>query len=199
MLDEANKIWSNKCDSDGRYRWLYPLTCLQCNKIFHVPKHWISRGTKYCGKYCSAKSKESKVTVTCAWCSKTKDIQPSDMAKSRSGLFFCNRDCKEHAQSLGGLPGVQLPQTGTGTIPNKYRKKAFRWVSKVCQKCNYGKDLRMLDVHHKDGNRLNNLESNLEVLCVWCHALETRGVEYHDWACGIVGNTSPLHGEVDGS
>lgn len=35
----------------------------------------------------------------------------------------------------------------------------------------------MLDVHHIDGNRKNGKADNLEVLCVWCHALETR----KDW------------------
>lgn len=180
QLDEANKIWSNKCDSDGRHRWLYPLICSQCNSTFHVPKHWIlNNGAKYCGKVCAAKAKENKVAVTCAWCNKNKVMQVSEKKNSRSGLFYCNRDCKEHAQSLGGLKEAQLPHTGTGVIPGKYRKKAFRWVSKICQKCGYGKDTKMLDVHHKDGDRMNNLESNLEVLCVWCHALETRSVEFH--------------------
>ena len=32
----------------------------------------------------------------------------------------------------------------------------------------------MLDVHHKDENRSNNKIENLEVLCVWCHAVLTR-------------------------
>ena len=34
----------------------------------------------------------------------------------------------------------------------------------------------MLDVHHKDSNRKNGTIENLEVLCVWCHALKTRDV-----------------------
>lgn len=41
----------------------------------------------------------------------------------------------------------------------------------------YESETKMLDVHHRDGNRSNNKLSNLEVLCVWCHALETR----KDW------------------
>jgi hypothetical protein len=34
----------------------------------------------------------------------------------------------------------------------------------------------MLDVHHKDGDRENGSIENLEVLCVWCHALYTRKI-----------------------
>lgn len=173
-LDETNKIWSNKCDSDGRYRWLYSIVCKQCNNTFHAPKHWKA---KYCNTTCKHKADQKKVIVQCAWCNQDKEVTPSKLLKVK--LFYCNRDCKERAQSLGGLKEAQLPQTGTGTLPGQYRKKAFRWISKVCQKCGYGKELKMLDVHHKDGDRMNNLESNLEVLCVWCHALETRKVEYH--------------------
>ena len=36
----------------------------------------------------------------------------------------------------------------------------------------------MLDVHHVDGIRQNNHPDNLEVLCVWCHALKTRKIDY---------------------
>lgn len=33
----------------------------------------------------------------------------------------------------------------------------------------------MLDVHHVDGDRSNGEIANLAVLCVFCHALITRG------------------------
>ena len=36
---------------------------------------------------------------------------------------------------------------------------------------------KLLDVHHVDGDRSNNDVSNLVVLCVWCHAKVTRGIE----------------------
>lgn len=37
----------------------------------------------------------------------------------------------------------------------------------------------MLDVDHIDSNRSNAALSNLQILCIWCHALKTRGVEAH--------------------
>lgn len=46
-------------------------------------------------------------------------------------------------------------------------------------RCAYDAHEQMLDVHHRDGDRKNNKIENLEVLCVWCHALETRGVPSH--------------------
>jgi hypothetical protein len=36
---------------------------------------------------------------------------------------------------------------------------------------------KMLDVDHRDGDRSNNAQDNLVVLCVWCHATKTR----HNW------------------
>src|SRR5438876_2230962 len=39
----------------------------------------------------------------------------------------------------------------------------------------------MLDVDHLDNDRTNNSLDNLRVVCVWCHALKTRGVPAHDW------------------
>lgn len=60
-----------------------------------------------------------------------------------------------------------------------YRKRALRHFGKKCVKCSYDKDERMLDVHHIDGQRGNSDMNNLEVLCVWCHALGTRDVPFH--------------------
>jgi hypothetical protein len=42
-------------------------------------------------------------------------------------------------------------------------------------------DERMLDVHHKNNDRNDNRLKNLEVLCVWCHALHTRNITPHPW------------------
>lgn len=45
-----------------------------------------------------------------------------------------------------------------------------------CQKCGWGEinpitGKSPLEIHHKDGNRTNNKEDNLELLCPNCHAL----------------------------
>jgi 5-methylcytosine-specific restriction endonuclease McrA len=55
-----------------------------------------------------------------------------------------------------------------------YRLRAFQAYPLECARCGFRKDDRLLDVHHKDGNHNNAGLDNLEILCVMCHARETR-------------------------
>ena len=64
-------------------------------------------------------------------------------------------------------------------LKNVKNVRAFRFHGKKCMKCGYDKDERMLDAHHADGDRKNGRKENLQVLCVWCHALKTRSVPFH--------------------
>jgi HNH endonuclease len=52
-----------------------------------------------------------------------------------------------------------------------YRSLKIRLMNtrgKVCEKCGYDKS-EILQIHHKDSNRLNNEISNLELICPNCH------------------------------
>ena len=55
-----------------------------------------------------------------------------------------------------------------------YRERAlklFPWVCGRCAREFSGANVRMLTVHHKDGNHDNNAPdgSNWELLCIYCH------------------------------
>jgi len=55
-----------------------------------------------------------------------------------------------------------------------YREQAMKLFPWICGRCGRefsGANLRMLTVHHKDGNHDNNPAdgSNWELLCVYCH------------------------------
>ena len=52
----------------------------------------------------------------------------------------------------------------------KYMK--IRGMIKVCERCGYDDEPRILGVHHKDRNPKNNTLENIEVLCPNCHSLE---------------------------
>lgn len=55
------------------------------------------------------------------------------------------------------------------SISNAYRRKQ----NYICERCGIQvdkKDKRFIHTHHKDGDKLNNSESNLECLCISCHS-----------------------------
>ena len=58
-----------------------------------------------------------------------------------------------------------------------YREQALKLYPRICGRCGRefsGPNLRMLTVHHKDGNHDNNPAdgSNWELLCLYCHDAE---------------------------
>ena len=86
-----------------------------------------------------------------------------------------------------------------------YREKALAHYGEQCEcsDCdNQNALMEMLDVHHLDGDRSNNQIENLVVLCVWCHALVTRGLNTIDnmvTRCSAVGARLLWEQEVAGS
>ncbi len=161
---------------DGKLRRLFPKSCEVCGKVFYIPKHRLGY-YKTCSYTCRGISKRTKVSRLCATCGKEVLRSPSKFKKARSGLAFCNRDCKEKAQQIGGITSIHPSHYKDGA--SVYRKRAFRKFGKLCNQCGYNAHEVMLDVHHLDGNRANAKLNNLEVLCVWCHACRTRGILFH--------------------
>ena len=62
-----------------------------------------------------------------------------------------------------------------------YRRRALQEYGAFCNRCGYADELSMLDCHHINSDRKNNALENLEILCLWCHGLETRKVKWHMW------------------
>lgn len=166
---------------DGKNRTLYPIQCLECPNIFYRPKHRID-GAKHCSKACTDRSKQTpKVSVTCGACSKPFVVTVARHGASKSGVFFCTRKCKDVGQSADGI--LKPSHFVSGVC--HYRKKALKYCGAKCSICQYDEDERMLDADHINGDRSNNLLENLQILCVWCHALKTRGVTSHTRPMGV--------------
>lgn len=69
---------------------------------------------------------------------------------------------------------ARIQETPTEELgPNSRKKKVFLEQKEKCNCCGIadwnGKPLTF-ELEHKDGNKLNNLRNNLEVLCPNCHA-----------------------------
>jgi len=159
------------------------INCLNCDKEVYIENKEIARGFgKFCNRKCSGEFKHKNVkppepNVKCAHCEKLFYLCESKQACSKSGLFFCCREHKDAAQRIGGITEIMPPHYGTGSPENTYRNKVFFTLNrpKVCERCGYDENEAAIIVHHKDRNRMNDTEENLEVLCCNCHAIEHWG------------------------
>ena len=152
------------------------IQCLNCGVDHTVEQKEINRGYgKFCSLTCSsrysAKNKSApQPNVRCAWCSKSFYRSPSKIKRTKNNLHFCSVNCHNKAARLnGGLPEIWPEHYGTG---NDYRKIAFDNLSHKCNRCEYDKHIKILEVHHIDEDRTNNMLSNLEILCPNCHTVE---------------------------
>lgn len=83
-----------------------------------------------------------------------------------------------------------------------YREMSIRIHGTFCAKCGRdyeGKDLRLLTVHHKDGNHHHNPPdgSNWENLCVYCHEDEHARGDLADYLTGKREAVIPRFGESE--
>ena len=143
--------------------------CDNCGEPFSARADMIRKGrARFCSKRCSELFQRKRVKVTCAACQKEFELSPSRLKKSKSGLVFCSRICKDTAQQVGsGVEGIQPPHYGNGK--RAYRTKALRYHGEKCKRCGWSEDGRLLQVHHIDRDRENNKIENLVPLCPNCH------------------------------
>ena len=165
-------------DSSGKKHKAVPATCLTCQEPF---KAMLNRGVRakkapralYCSLGCFRA--KGRVFTTCAWCGIEVARKASLVEKNKSGTFFCSREHRDWAKRLeNDMPEARPSHYGVKT-QSTYRSNALRAYGSKCEGCGYAELQRMLDVHHIDHNHNNHDIENLIVLCVWCHALVTRG------------------------
>ena len=159
---------------DGKPRRVFKKTCLICEKTYFRPKHTLSK-SKFCSVECQAQSRITSLHLDCPQCFKKFKCKKSRASQSKSGILFCSRKCKDKAQSVDGIFEQKHSKGGI----HSYRIRALTFFKKECVSCGYEKDERMLEVDHIDGNRKNGKRLNLQILCIWCHALKTKGINYH--------------------
>ena len=105
--------------------------------------------------------------IKCVTCGKEVNKLPSQIKRSKTGNSYCSKTCAVTNNNKLFRIGENHPNYTDGVA--SYRKKALR-AKKSCEDCG-NRDERVLEVHHLDENRRNNLIENLIVLCANCHLI----------------------------
>lgn len=152
----------------------YPVVevqCDQCTTFFVKERKELARcrrkGSKvFCSRKCFFVSITKLSKRTCLRCHI--DFKPTSIKQT-----FCSKSCAN-----GNNASKRIGQKNPSYVDGRsgYRQRALEHYGKVCQHCGYSDDERMLDVDHINSNRRHNRLENLQVLCVWCHALKTRKI-----------------------
>ena len=167
-------------DKHGQKRKGIKAICPQCNVEFITRE---DQPQKYCGKPCYHLAKKAVEKVTkCAWCGTEFARLRRRLRGSKSGLFFCDRQCKENAQKIGGIEAIMPSHYKNGEWRVSYRDN-FLEDELVCARCGYKEFKGAVDIHHIDENRANNDRKNLIPLCACCH----RALHLHNWDFGDLG------------
>lgn len=143
--------------------------CQVCNHEFYVkPSHKKMGWGKYCSAKCRTKSQYIGENVKCHVCQKEIYRSPSQIKHSKSGKFFCNKQCQtKWRNNLFSREKHPNWSGGVGSYRNFLKRKSKK---PACVACGIP-DERVLSAHHIDHDRKNNRLSNLTWLCMNCHHL----------------------------
>lgn len=155
------------------------LKCAACHKSFlkYTHHYLIAKKAKQPNFYCSPKCKnEAQKTgerIRCHTCSKLVWKTLSQKKRSKSGKHFCSKHCATIFVNSYYKTGERHPNYDKGT--GSYRRLALRHYEQKCALCVYN-NIKVLQVHHIDGNRTNNKPNNLVILCPTHHQEIALGV-----------------------
>lgn len=129
---------------------------------------------RFCSQKCHSITTRDRVTVNCAYCGVEFGKTKSRASRTKSGLHFCSREHKDAAQRFDSGIDISPPNYKGGA--SNYRARALRDYGERCEKCGYDECPAILEAHHIDRDRSNNVIENLMVLCPNCHAKVTKGI-----------------------
>ncbi len=146
-----------------------PTVCKNCGKILD----YEHRKSSFCSRSCST-SYNNKLRVkptdsVCLFC-----------GKPTKGKDFCSQDCyvkyNQDEWIKSWKDGKETGLRGKYAISYRIKQYLFNKYNCSCQRCGWGEkniytNTIPLEVHHIDGNYMNNNEDNLELLCPNCHSL----------------------------
>lgn len=155
-----------------------PKKCPCCGAVIPYER----RDNKFCSQSCSttynnrlrgSSKSTSKSKGTCLNCGK--EFTPSRNASGKYCSLKCQSEYQYKSRIAAWKNGELSGLRGT-VVATWLRKYLLEKVGHKCEKCGWDKvnpitGSSPLEIHHIDGNYLNNEESNLQVLCPNCHSL----------------------------
>ena len=138
--------------SENKRRKATETKCASCKTVIYHDAR--KPGVWFCSALCYRV--HNGHYINCDHCGKSIIRVTSKQGK----LNFCNRDCKEKEQGVGGL--IELPHYKDGL--SDYRSRAIAHYGQKCNDCEETINHRLV-VHHIDSDRRNNDINNLLVLC----------------------------------
>lgn len=131
--------------------------CDYCGKIFDFfGKHKYRNKHYFCCKECGFAFKVKKITVNCDWCGKPFLRKRSDVARSKHN--FCDRGCYQDF--------INFEKAGA-----RNQRVAGKTLYRILAELKIGRKLSPNEeVHHIDGNHLNNNQDNLQVISASEHS-----------------------------
>lgn len=150
----------------GRLRRRFAVTCEVCGREFYVSPSRLKmaqqRGSTV--RYCSVKCRSKAHT-------------------GEGNPFWGKRHSEDFIRRQRERIKIHPPG---GRLPKRYRivegehvsfsmefsaKSSIKNKISHCEDCGYDRDRRILIMHHKNGNREDNDQNNLIIICPNCHAL----------------------------
>lgn len=153
-----------------------PKLCKQCGK----PIPYEKKDNVFCSQSCSAiytntesGSKTRKHNRFCINCGKE---LVDDQVYNRYCCHACQHEYQYKQYIDRWKKGEETGVTGKYDVSEYIRRYLFDKYNSSCQLCGWNKvnpksGKVPLQIHHIDGNCLNNKEENLQLLCPNCHSL----------------------------
>ena len=145
--------------------------CTVCGKDFKRKPCLVRRsGGKYCSNTCHYAAVRTGKHIPCDTCGKQLYRSPKRLRLSKYKKYFCNKSCQTiWRNKIFFGPNHKSWKDGHSSSAS-ITALSRTGREKICELCKTA-DRRVLAVHHKDRNRLNNSGVNLAWLCHNCHFL----------------------------
>ena len=164
-------------DGYGKKRKAKKVKCIYCGIDFLKAERFLNKSRNHfcCNLHSILYRKKPEIKVICSTCNKIFYKTECSLKNSKSGLYFCSRKCKDKGQTIKFGLKTMWPDHYDNNGYSTYRRIAFDHYEHKCECCNFDQYKEILQVHHIDCNRENNIVENLIILCPNCHSLLTFG------------------------